>query len=180
MWHHFVTKNVKNQGFTLLETLIMVTIASTLAVTAVPNFLSWQNQNKVKSGIQTVAGALQEVKRQVKQQNKQCTLILDNDKIKSNIAGCLSNSRKLPGQVTLATNIAGTPPALTFSHKGNLVGLTTDDPDVNIGVIVVSLEKGTNQKQCLLISDGLGMVRTGFYEGDLSTITQDKCVVRQG
>ncbi|MGB5768264.1 MAG: prepilin-type N-terminal cleavage/methylation domain-containing protein, partial [Crocosphaera sp.] len=123
MWHHFVTKKVNNQGFTLFETMIAVTIASGLTVMAAPNFLSWYNQNQVKSGVQTVAGALQEVKRQVKQQSKQCTLILDDKKIKTNINGCLNNPRNLPNQVTLATNITGTPPAITFSHKGNVIGL---------------------------------------------------------
>lgn len=176
MWHYLVTKKNKDQGFNMLEVVAILTIGAALSGMTLPSIVNWYNQNQVKAGIQSVADAFKEAKTQARQQSKSCNIILNSDKISTNINGCLSSSKKLANNVTLATNITGTPPAVTFSYKGNPIGLTTSESTVNVGVIVISMADSSNYRQCLLISDGLGMMRTGIYQGNISTITQAQCI----
>jgi prepilin-type N-terminal cleavage/methylation domain-containing protein len=171
MWLSLVIKKGKNQGFSLLETLGAIMILTILSSITLPSLFNWYNNNQVKAGVQIVATAFREVKNQAKVQGKSCNIIINSTQLTSNINGCLSSSKELPDKVTIATNITGTPPAVSFSYKGNPGGLSTD-----IGVIVVSLENYPNYQQCLLISDGLGMIRTGVYQGTTSPITAANCV----
>ncbi|MEL4894318.1 hypothetical protein P9B04_02515, partial [Crocosphaera sp. Alani8] len=71
--------------------------------------------------------------------------------------GCLGGSeRELPKSVEVVMN--GTVQSdVVFSFKGT----TTE-----MGTIVVQPTKGSGEKRCLVISRGLGIMRTGVYEPD--------------
>jgi prepilin-type N-terminal cleavage/methylation domain-containing protein len=160
----------KNKGFTLVEMVVTAVVVGVLAAVSVPNLLGLYNQNKVKEGLAQVEGALKEAQRQAMRRGKSCTVEIDitNSKIKnpSSGDGCLLSERILPEGTTLSTSLTGTTKTITFSYKGN----TT-----NSGTIVLTMNN-TERKKCLVISNGLGIMRTGDYDESVSGSMADKCI----
>ncbi len=156
-----------NQGFTLIETLVIVVIIGILSAIATPSLLGMLNRNKVSNALDQTQGALQEAQREAMRKSQQCTVTLDttNSKVTS---PCLSTgTRTLPSGIAIATNLPSS--TVTFSFRGN----TT-----NSGKIVVyDLNDSNQQKRCLVISNGLGIMRTGKYSGSTTStsITDNNC-----
>lgn len=59
------------------------------------------------------------------------------------------------------------PPRITFSSKGNTN---------NSGTIVINSVNNPYEKRCLVIANGLGIVRTGIYQGDIFSISGVQCI----
>lgn len=142
-----------NQGFTLIETLIVVAMIGILSAISAPSFLAMLNKAKVNDALTQVKGALQEAQREAIRKSTSCTVTLGTSSITS---PCLvTGARTLPNGVELTTNISGS--QITFSFRGN----TT-----NGGTTVLKMSDGSTQKQrCLVTSIGIGLIRTGEYNG---------------
>jgi prepilin-type N-terminal cleavage/methylation domain-containing protein len=165
-----------NCGMTLLEISIVTVIAGILAAIAVPSMMGMLQGNKVKQGVDQVYSALQDAQGQAIRRGQKCTIKIDNSTTPPSIAlnsvsqdkGCLaSTNNQLPTGVLMKHNL--NPSTVSFSYKGN-----TTLPDA--GTIVIQTEKGKGEKQCLVISDGLGIMRRGVYNGDTtSSVTAGNC-----
>ncbi|HCF29760.1 MAG TPA: hypothetical protein DEV81_21735 [Cyanobacteria bacterium UBA11049] len=68
----------KNQGFTLIETTIIVVIVGILSAIAAPSFLSMLNKNKVNYALDQVRGTLQEAQREAIRKSKRCRVGLSS------------------------------------------------------------------------------------------------------
>ena len=151
----------KTQGYTLIELLVVVIIIGILAAIAIINLLGLLRQNEIKEALTQLEGAVKEAQRQAMRQGKRCTVEFDTttNQITGNPSNCLLSSRQLSDQITMSTNLPTSPPRIIFSYKGN----TT-----NSGTIVLSSSQATDEKRCFVISNGLGIMRTGIYTRDLS------------
>ena len=159
-------------GFTLVEALITVVVASILAAISVSSFLGLYNQNKVKNALTQLEVALREAQRQAMYKNQSCTVNLDttNNQITST-GDCLVDSNILLDRVAISTNLSGNPSAISFSFKGNTP---------TSGTVVLSKPDSSGEKRCLAISKGLGIIRTGIYSGSPnSPITDSNCITSQ-
>ena len=147
----------KELGFTLIEMLLVIVIVGILIAIAVPNFLGLLRQNQVSTSLQKLYGAIKETQRQSIRQRRLCRINIDtaNNRLTGNPPNCLLSDRIINQNITIRTNLSGTPPNISFSHKGT----TTKS-----GTIVVSSNLTNNQK-CFVISLGLGIMRTGDYKG---------------
>ncbi|WP_323299615.1 prepilin-type N-terminal cleavage/methylation domain-containing protein [Crocosphaera sp. UHCC 0190] len=162
-----------NQGMTLMEIMIVVVITGILAVVGAPSLMSILQGDQVQQGLDQVYSALQDSQKQAIRLSKQCTITLNKDAdpptISSSDTACLvSTNRELPDGVVMkiGTKLES---GITFSFKGT----TTAS-----GTIVVERKssKATDEKQCLVISNGLGIMRKGVYKGDTSSsVTADNC-----
>jgi prepilin-type N-terminal cleavage/methylation domain-containing protein len=162
-----------NLGFTLAEITATLVIIGILAAIGIPNFLGMYQRFQANSAFDKVRAAIQETQLQAMRlgTTSGCTLIIDeaaktitvdapaDDPTK--YRGCLLEKVKLPDSTIIKTN-NGT---VRFNYKGNTDTLQT---------IVVS-DNTQNYKKCLVISTGIGMMRSGFYSGSLADIDPDDC-----
>lgn len=65
-----------NQGFTLIESLVIITIIGILSAIATPSFLALFNRSKVNDAFSQVRGALQEVQRVAIRRSGTCRVAL--------------------------------------------------------------------------------------------------------
>ncbi len=167
-------RRINSQGFTMIETIVVVTIVGILAAIITPSFLSMFNKNKVNDALDKVRGTLQEAQREAIRKSKPCTITLDttNNKVTTSSSCVVTGDRTLPTGVGLQTNISGQ--QITFGIRGNTTGA---------GKIVVFMNDGsTLQKRCIVTSIGIGITRTGDYSGSTSSasdITAGSCTTSQ-
>ena len=149
----------KNQasGFSLVEMLTVLVIVGILVAIAAPNLIGILRRNQVSAALNQLHGAIKETQRQAIRQGRLCRININpsNNKLTGNPANCLLSDRKIADNIIIRTNLSGTPPNISFSHKGS----TTKS-----GTIVVS-STNVNVQKCFVISLGLGIVRTGNYTG---------------
>jgi prepilin-type N-terminal cleavage/methylation domain-containing protein len=162
----------KTQGFTLFEILIVLVIVGILSAITAPSFLSMLNRSKVNDALDQLRGALQEAQREAMRTSKSCTVTINTTNKKITAPCLITGDRTIPSGVAIAnTNSLGSPPAITFSFRGN-----TNSG----GTIVVSSSDGsTSQQSCLSISTGLGILRTGDYSGSTASISANNCTTKQ-
>lgn len=164
-----------NQGFTLVETLVILIIVGILSAIAAPSFLNMFSRNKVNDALNQVQGALQEAQREAIRKSQSCTVTINKTDKKITSPCLITGERDLcdkrdslgnctQSRVAIeATTNLGTTPSITFSFRGNTN---------NGGMIVVySSDNSTDQRGCLAISPGLGIMRTGKYSGSTTSAT---------
>ena len=164
---------VPNQGWTLMEMAIVSVIVGILSSLAIPSMMSAKGKNDLRSAIGQVKGAIQEAQRSAIKNGQSCTVIINpttstasvtvsgtsvsvNAKtIAGSPAGCISSTVSIPDkdEITFTTPTAAT--SFVFSYKGN----TT----TTLNIALQSAK--TTQKYCLAISSGIGIMRSGTYDG---------------
>lgn len=148
--------NVLNdQGFTILEALIVVVFVGILAAMAAPSYLAWSQRKKVDSAITSIEGAIKESQRQAMAKSRTCTVIFNTTtpRVTSNTANnCLITGDRTLSDVTLARSAA----SVDFDYLGISSSPIT---------LVVSPSSNPNFKKCLVLSTPLGLIRTGKYSG---------------
>lgn len=158
----------KDQGFTMIEVIVVLIIIGILSAIMAPSFLSMFNKNKVNDTLEQVRGALREAQREAIRKSKSCAVTLDTTNKKISSPCLVTGDRTLTNGVAILTHdLDGTPPSVTFSMRGS----TT-----NSGLIIVQMSDGsTDKKGCLVISEGPGIMRTGVYNGSTTSISSGNC-----
>jgi prepilin-type N-terminal cleavage/methylation domain-containing protein len=172
---------VKNQGWTLIEMAVVAVIAGILSALAIPSMVGMQGRSELRDATNQVKAALQEAQRNAIKSGRRCRVLVNstlpaapmnyhvsstNSTQLSNDPGtlpnpstytCISSPVRFPNssQLSLTTNIANN--FLPFSYRGN-TNLSGQ------GTIVISSGK-TSERRCVVISNFLGVIRTGIYTG---------------
>lgn len=151
------SESKNDRGFTLVELATVSVIIGIIAALAAPNVLGLLHRHRVNQSLSTLVGAIKETQRQAMFRGISCRI---NIGVNTNIltgspSTCLSNDRKIKEEIQIRTNIPGTTPNISFSHRGN----TT-----KMGTIVLSNES-TDLQKCFVIALGTGITRIGKYEG---------------
>jgi prepilin-type N-terminal cleavage/methylation domain-containing protein len=148
----------QNQGFTLIELVVVLFIAGTLAAIAVPSFLSMYERNQVNNAISTVQGALKEAQRESMRKSMVCNVTLSSTAITSS-NGCLVTSSPTLSKVALASSLS----AFRFDIRGNTISNTASTNLTTNVTILVSSTSNPKMVKCLVVSAPLGLIRTGKY-----------------
>jgi Tfp pilus assembly protein FimT len=156
---------------------IVSVIVGILSSLAIPSMMSGMGKNQLKSTIGQVKGAIQEAQRSAIKNGQSCTVIINPTTTTASVtvsgtsvsvgaktitgspAGCISSTVSIPDkdEITFTTPTAAT--SFVFSYKGN----TTTD-------LIVALQSAkTTQKYCLVVSSGIGIMRSGTYSGTTCT-----------
>jgi prepilin-type N-terminal cleavage/methylation domain-containing protein len=158
----------KEAGFSLIEMLAVIVIISILAAIGLPNLIGILRKNQVNAALEQLHGAIKETQRQAIHQGRLCRININTttNNITGNPTNCLLSDRSIDDNITIRTNLSGTPPNISFSHKGS----TTKS-----GTIVVS-SSAINIQKCFVISLGIGIMRTGDYTGSSTgSVSATKC-----
>ena len=161
----------RNSGWTLLETIFVSVIVGVLASWTIPNMVEGVEKRKAQSTLSQLKGTLQEAQRNAIKMGKECRVVMDVDvnptylavDTATQYAGCLSIQRLNFSGITVTENFPGT--GIRFSYRGN----TT-----NIGTIVVE-SPNARTKYCLVLSNFLGIMLCGVYNGSTSSVSDSDC-----
>jgi prepilin-type N-terminal cleavage/methylation domain-containing protein len=144
-------------GFTLVESLIVVSIVGILISIAIPSLVAAQNRAKLRQAQDMVVASLQESQREATRRNQSCKLTFDkgNNKIQGQGGCLLSGDRNLPSGVSL--DYTGTASSIQYGIRGN----TTTNK-----AIILGIKDDPNPTRCLTVSAPLGIIRLGTYDND--------------
>jgi prepilin-type N-terminal cleavage/methylation domain-containing protein len=153
MLHSNVSKNL---GFTLIESLLVVSMVGILSAMAIPSFIAAQNRAKLNQATEMVVASLQQSQQEAIRRNQSCTLTLNKiDRKISAQPGCLpSGDLNLPDAIDL--NYTGTN-TIQYGIRGN----TTSNKSV-----IIFIENIPKNARCLTVSAPLGIIRLGSYDSN--------------
>jgi prepilin-type N-terminal cleavage/methylation domain-containing protein len=158
------------QGFTLIELIVVILLVGILSAIAAPGFLGSITQARVRDGQNLVRGALAEAQQEAIRKSKSCLVTIPNDVTNPTITGncfILGNRRLNNLRIRHNNTVTGN----LFDFKGR-----TSDGLSNHLVIVISAVDNYSYQKCIVVSDGLGLIRTGNYpRNDSGNPTVDKC-----
>ncbi len=204
IFHKNFNKNLKkisnnNRGFTLTEMLVTAIVTGVLAAVTIPNFLGLMSKNQVQESADVIATALRDVQKEAMAKSINCELRVDgtNRTIaafsftatyvgstetisypSSVSSSCLTSSYSLRNSINLTTNGTSTSQIkIRYSYKGNATSETVDTDSDDIPEPAVIVVSGTNsvEKKCVIVPDGVGLIRAGTYNGLANTANLSSC-----
>ncbi len=97
-------------GFTAVELMIVLAIMGIMLVAAVPSFVQFTRNSRIKSGAQMVVSALRTARSYAITKRKNCMVIVDTTmnavKIYENDTGTLSNWKVMPKTIVISHEIS--------------------------------------------------------------------------
>ena len=162
--HQHLVAPDQDQGWTLIEIGAITVIVGIMAAMSYPSMVGMQARNDLRSSMEAVKSAVAEAQRIAIKKGSSCTVNLTTSTVTGSPAGCISSHVTLSSGQTLYKN-AGLNSGITFSYKGN----TTQS-----GTLTIS-STNTSEVKCLVISNGLGIFRTGSYTGTASSQSSSNC-----
>ncbi len=159
----------KQKGFTLLEMLAALATIGVIAAIAMPSFLGWMNKTRIDQSTISLKKGFQVAQRQASRTARRCRVNVD---ITSKEIGgvdpdnndpCLNELIELSNYLQITTN----DPDIVFSPKGNAF---INDP----AVFVITMADNDHQR-CIVIFPGVGIIKSGVYNGDPAIIDEDNC-----
>ena len=172
-----------NTGFTLIESLIVIFLVGILAAIAAPSFFSWVRNKEVDEVMVQIVGALKEAQSEALRTGNRCMVTITAQEVRAMTLpspgeNCLptgnrgfSNSTPNLQLFTTISNVPAEPASpdvdrrLIFTHKK-----TTP----NDGIVVIAQPDASRQR-CIVVSAGLGLIRTGFYQGNPTVLNESNC-----
>lgn len=152
-----------DQGFTLIESLIIVLVIGILAAIAAPSFLATLNRSRVNDALAAVEGALKEAQREAVKRSTNCEVTLGTNSV---TGPCLVTGTRTLNNVNLRSSAS----TVEFSFKGNTTSGNT--------IVLSNPDSSINQK-CLAVAIGIGIMRTGKYQDNATGTDPDKCTSLQ-
>jgi hypothetical protein len=146
---------------------VVSVIVGILASITIPSMVGLMAKNSLESSMSQVKGAIQEAQRSAIKNGQSCTINLSATAVSSTNTStnvCMTSPVTLSSGTTLATSPSGTT-AFLFSYKGNPNNSTNNFT----GLTIILSSTKTVEQRCLVISSGIGIMRSGTYSGTTCT-----------
>lgn len=160
-------KRRRIQGFTLIETLVVILMLGVMGAIAGPSLLGFLAKAKVNQAFSELYSSIQITQRSAMRVSNTCTLFLPENNISNGqvTATCALIDSAPFEDVTVKYNRANSK-KINFNHRGHTNSTRT----------IVLYSSDTSYKRCIVISNGIGMVRRGRYtENNLDSISATHC-----
>ena len=153
-----------NQGWTLIEVAAVTIVVGILAAMSFPSMAAMQAKNQLRSTMSEVESAFREAQRNAMKRGATCSVSIaagagSAGTIGSTTPGCIPLSVTMPNNVTLASTSA----TISFSYKGNPSSANIDATTPSDEVIRVFSSITSVEQRCLVISRGIGLMRSGYW-----------------
>lgn len=141
-----------NLGFTLIELIVVIILIGILVTISVPSFLGMVNRNRIDNALVTLQGTLKESQREAIKKSKTCQVTLPEKNTANAIlqGTCLVTGQRTLDNVYITYNNTTN---LKFTYQGEVSPMRT----------IIIYIPNVNYRRCLVISNGIGMMRTGVY-----------------
>jgi type II secretory pathway pseudopilin PulG len=156
---HKINRQNLAQGYTLVEILAIIAIVGIMCAIATPSLLAMQGVAKLNSSADNIRTALETSQFQAIKKKTICDVSIPNG---SQILQNCFNTFNLDSGITVATSGLGTTPQVTYNRDG----LTRQG-----GTIIVS-STDTGDKRCLVVNQGVGLIRGGKYISSTCQVTE--------
>jgi prepilin-type N-terminal cleavage/methylation domain-containing protein len=163
-----------DQGFTLIEILVTITIAGVMAAIAAPSLMTWVNNKKINDISTKIEGALKEAQSSAGRRNITCNVLITTTAVSSTDARCLpAGTRNIQdkapdiGISNSNLQIAGTGGTSGTTVTYLSLGTANITPKTATFVIYRTNETTDGIKKCIVVSKGIGTIKTGNYTGTL-------------
>lgn len=156
---------------------VVSVIIGILTAIFVPNMLSMSRKNELQSATNQVVGTLREAQRAAIRNGSTCTVIINPTNTTASVAvsstwvsvgaktvsgrpvGCITSPVTLGSAISFANPTAAS--TVSFSYKGN--------PSNTSDLTLVLGATGVSEQRCIVVSTGIGIMRSGTYSGTTCT-----------
>jgi prepilin-type N-terminal cleavage/methylation domain-containing protein len=157
----------REEGFTLVETLAVVLMIGIMAAIAAPGMLGFLAKSKVDRGFAALQDMVYLTQREAMKKSQACELTLPENESENAVltSDCLITGPETLTEVFIKYNYANSK-RIKFDYRGGTSPLRT----------IAIYSPDTDHRRCLVISNGIGMTRSGIYTKEtVSKISAEYC-----
>jgi prepilin-type N-terminal cleavage/methylation domain-containing protein len=178
-----VRSKPKDKGFTLLEITVVIVIVAILGAIVTPSFINLFNVNKVNDAVDKTKAAIQEAQNQAIRYSRKCQIKILNTG-QATKSGVIAKHPTIEALPTTSPPPTGAPVEESCLLNGDriLSGIELQNESGSFTDLVISFDsKGRtdvsssqtlflsipgvpNPKKCVVVSYGLGLIRSGDYK----------------
>jgi type IV fimbrial biogenesis protein FimT len=116
----------KNSGFTITELMITIAIIAILASVAIPNFIAWLPNYRLKSGAEEIQSALQLTRTTAIKENATARVSFDtaNETYRASIGGQTIRRGRMPAGIDINSALFGGGTFVEFDSQGTAINNT--------------------------------------------------------
>ena len=108
----------KNSGFTITELMVTIAVIAILASLAIPNFIAWLPNYRLRSGAEEIQSTLQFARLTAIKRNATATVTFDiaNETYRASVGGQAIRGGRMPAGIDINSAFGGT--SVQFDSRG--------------------------------------------------------------
>ena len=108
----------KNSGFTITELMVTIAVVAILASLAIPNFIDWLPNYRLRSGAEEIQSTLQFARITAIKRNATATVAFDiaNETYRASVGGQAIRGGRMPAGIDINSAFGGT--SVQFDSRG--------------------------------------------------------------
>ena len=116
----------KNSGFTLTERMVAIAVLALLASLAMPNFLTWLSNYRLRSGAEEIQSTLQLTRMTAIKENTSATVLFDiaNETYQASVGDQIFRRGRMPAGINIFTATFGRGAFVQFNSQGYTINNT--------------------------------------------------------
>lgn len=116
----------KDSGFTLTELMVTIAVVAILASLAIPNFIAWLPNYRLRSGAEEIQSTLQLARITAIKENATATVLFDiaNESYRASVAGKTFRRGRMPAGIDINSAAFGGGTFVQFNNQGFAINNT--------------------------------------------------------